>query len=357
MQVCTIELIVDILHRKVGVPLDTPNIAQASWEELGVESLAQAEILATLENMMDVHLELEQVVQTKNIADFVQLVNDAIGFAQEHNATGYIRNAILIDAPVTEVFDITNDVQLWPELFTEYQSSEVIEHDADSVTFRLTTRPEADGKQWSWVSRRQMNRDRLSTYSERITLSEPFERMAIRWWYDDIGENRTMMTWEQEFTVSSDAPVTVEQVTEYLNRQTRQQQQSVKRNLEKRIKSAMNGADHLQQVYRGVIIAQYEPGTEDKLADAFRRSDETALPRQVGVISRHLWVLGNVEVHLVEAIRPLPQIIREFAQNKLFMEIKAEADQYVKPLAPELNPGIGKEIYHWRNPDYEVRHR
>jgi hypothetical protein len=53
-------------------------------------------------------------------------------------------------------------------------------------------------------------------------------------------------------------------------------------------------------------------------------------------------------------VRPLPQIIREFANDELFMEIKAEADQYVKPLAPELNPGVGKEIYCWRNPGYEL---
>lgn len=267
---------------------------------------------------------------------------------------GYTRNTVLIDAPVAEVFTVMNDVRLWPELFTEYESSEVLEQDAESITFRLTTRPEGDGKQWSWVSRRWVNHDRLSTYSERITLSLPFERMTIRWWYDDIGQNRTLMTWEQEFVVSADAPVAEEQVTNYLNHQTKQQQQAVKRNLEGRLKTSANGTGR-QEVYRGVIIAHYKPGTEDKLADAFRRSDDTDLPRQVGVISRHIWVLGDVEVHLIEAMRPLPQIIREFANNKLFMEIKAEADLLVSPLAPELNPGVGKEIYRWRNPDRKIR--
>ena len=266
----------------------------------------------------------------------------------------YTRNAIVIEASINDVSRIMNDVQLWPELFTEYESSEVLEQDDDdSVTFRLTTRPDEDGQQWSWVSRRWNNQDRLSTYSERITLSLPFDRMVIRWWYDAIGESRTVMTWEQEFTVSAKASVTEQQVTDFLNRQTKQQQQAVKHNLESRLGVAPSSPQP-QQVYRGVIIANYEPGTENKLADAFRRSDETELPQRVGVVSRNIWVLGNVEVHLVEAARPLPQIIHEFAKDKLFMEIKAEADQYVKPLAPELNPGVGKEIYCWRNPDYEL---
>lgn len=75
MQTCTIESVVDIFHQKVGVPLNTPNIAEASWDELGVESLAQAEVLATIENLMDIHLEFEQVLQTQNIIEFVNVVN------------------------------------------------------------------------------------------------------------------------------------------------------------------------------------------------------------------------------------------------------------------------------------------
>ena len=75
MHKCTVESVVDIFHQKVGVPLNTPNITEASWDELGVESLAQAEVLATIENMMDIHLEFEQVLQTKNMIEFVNVVN------------------------------------------------------------------------------------------------------------------------------------------------------------------------------------------------------------------------------------------------------------------------------------------
>jgi len=54
---------------------------------------------------------------------------------------GYIRNAVLIEAPVDDVFRLTNNVRTWPTLFTEYQSSEVSEETDTCVTFRLTTYP------------------------------------------------------------------------------------------------------------------------------------------------------------------------------------------------------------------------
>lgn len=78
MQPCTIETVVKLFHEKVGVPLNIPNIASASWDDLGVESLGQAEVLATIENTMDVHVEFEQILETKNITEFVEAVNAAM---------------------------------------------------------------------------------------------------------------------------------------------------------------------------------------------------------------------------------------------------------------------------------------
>ena len=149
---------------------------------------------------------------------------------------GYIRNAVLIEAPVDDVLRLTNNVRTWPDLFTEYAASEVLEETADTVTFRLTTRPDESGQQWSWVAQRRTDLARRSTYSERLPSSGPFERMVIRWWYDPIGEERTVMTWEQEFTMKPDAPVSEEQATNYLNKQTRIQQQVIKERVEQLVK-------------------------------------------------------------------------------------------------------------------------
>jgi len=259
---------------------------------------------------------------------------------------GYIRNAVAIEAPVDEVFRLTNDVRTWPELFTEYLSSEVIEETPGDVTFRLTTHPDEDGHTWSWISRRQTNIERKSTYSERRPSSGPFARMEIRWWYDSLGPTSTLMTWEQEFTMKPEAPVSEQEATNYLNKQTKIQQQVIKERVEEMCGKAKtpNGEE---PVYRGVIIGRYQQGAEDAISNAVQRSDETELPRILGVKSRHVWVLGDIYMHFVEGQSALPEILKEHAKDPLFKGVKDELDTYVKPLSPDLYPGVAREIYRW----------
>ncbi len=256
---------------------------------------------------------------------------------------GYIRNAVLIEAPVDDVFRLTNNVRTWPTLFTEYLSSEVIEESDSSVTFRLTTHPDEDGNQWSWIAQRHTDQERRSTYSERLPSSGPFERMIIRWWYDPVGVQCTVMTWEQEFTIKADAPVTQEQATNYLNKQTKIQQSVIKQ----RVEQICDVTTNQEFPSRGVIIGRYERGSEAAIADAFRRSDETALPHLLGVKSRNIWVIDDIYMHLVEAEVSLPKVLKEYVNHPLFKAVKAEVDQYVQPLSPAFNPGVAQEIYHW----------
>ena len=259
---------------------------------------------------------------------------------------GYIRNAVLIEAPVESVFKLTNDVRTWPTLFTEYASSEVLEETDDTVIFRLTTHPDEEGHQWSWVSRRTTNASRQSTYSERLPpIAGPFEHMAIRWWYNQVGDSATVMTWEQEFTVNPQASVSEEQVTAYLNKQTKIQQQAIKTKVEQICASS---SEH-PPVYRGMIVGRYQTGTEPEIVDAFRRSDETELPHLLGVKSRHVWVLGDIYLHFVEGKASLPVILKDYANHPLFQAIKAELDTYVKPLSPDLSPVVARQIYCWQN--------
>jgi hypothetical protein len=53
------------------------------------------------------------------------------------------------------VWRVTNEVRDWPRLFTEYASAEVTEQEPGRIVFRLTTRPDEDGKVYSWVSERR----------------------------------------------------------------------------------------------------------------------------------------------------------------------------------------------------------
>lgn len=257
---------------------------------------------------------------------------------------GYIRNAVLIHAPLEDVFRLTNDVRTWPELFSEYASSEVLAEDETSVTFRLTTHPDESGTQWSWQSTRWTDAARKSTRSERDPSSGPFQQMTIRWWYDSSGDSATVMTWEQEFTLKPQAPFSDEHATKHLDSQTKIQQRVIKERVERMCGSAQPGGP----LYRGVIIGRHTPGSEDKIAEAFARSDATELPHLVGVTSRHVWVQGEVYVHFIEGQMSLPTVLREYAQHPLFQEVKAELDQYVSLIYPDLPPN-GKQIYEWRN--------
>jgi len=215
---------------------------------------------------------------------------------------GYIRNTVRIQAPIDDVFRLTNNIRTWPDLFTEYAEAEVIEESKDSVTFRLTTHPDETGIQWSWVATRKTDPVRRSTYSEREPSDGPFKRMIIRWWYDSLGEADTLMTWEQEFLMKPETSFTEEEAIQYLNKQTHIQQQVIKERIEQQFASSAES----EQLYRGVIIAQYKPGSEEQIVEAFRRSDVTDLPGSIGVKSRHVWVQGNIYVHFVEGQRSLP---------------------------------------------------
>lgn len=257
---------------------------------------------------------------------------------------GYTRNTVLIHAPLEEVFQITNDVRNWTNLFTEYAACEVLTETDNSVTFRLTTHPDENGTQWSWVSTRWTDAERKSTRSERDPSSGPFQQMVLRWWYNSVGERATAMTWEQEFTLKPGAPFSDEHATNHLNTQTRVQQQIIKERVEKMCGSSEQPED----LYRGVIIAKHKPGSEEDIVKAWERSDATDLPHLIGIKSRHVWVQGDIYVHFIEGRTTLPTVLKEYAQNPLYQDAKAELDQYVSLIDPQLPPH-GKLIYSWRN--------
>jgi len=72
---CSVQLMVDLLHAKVGVPLNIPNINTASWEEMAVESLGLTEVCASLEHKLGIAIPSEEVLSTNNIQELVAFVN------------------------------------------------------------------------------------------------------------------------------------------------------------------------------------------------------------------------------------------------------------------------------------------
>ncbi len=145
---------------------------------------------------------------------------------------GRTDNAIIIDAPLEYVWDTMNDVERWPELFTEYAAAEILEREGDTVRFRLTTNPdpEHNGQVWSWVSERIVDATTHTSHSQRIETG-PFEYMRIDWSFAAVAGG-TEMRWRQDFAMKPDAPADDAGAEEYLNRNTRVQMRVLKERLE-----------------------------------------------------------------------------------------------------------------------------
>ncbi|MBT2470715.1 SRPBCC family protein [Streptomyces sp. ISL-66] len=144
---------------------------------------------------------------------------------------GHTDNFIVIDAPLDVVWDITNDVPNWPNLFSEYATAQVLEQEGDTVVFRLTMHPDEDGNVWSWVSRRTRDTAARTVRAERVETG-PFEFMNIRWEYTQEPAGGVRMRWIQDFHMKPGAPATDDAMTEHLNRNTKIQMELIKERVE-----------------------------------------------------------------------------------------------------------------------------
>jgi aromatase len=143
---------------------------------------------------------------------------------------GHTENEIVIEAPFDIVWERTNDVEGWPDLFSEYASVDVLERDGDRVVFRLTMHPDEDGKVWSWVSERTADRASRTVTARRVETG-PFQHMDIRWTYEDV-PGGVRMRWVQDFAMKPEAPVDDEWMTTRINENSRVQMSLIKKKVE-----------------------------------------------------------------------------------------------------------------------------
>ena len=146
---------------------------------------------------------------------------------------GHTDNSVEIDAPIAFVFDQTNDVRTWPQLFSEYASVEVLDEAKDSVTFRLTMHPDEQGNVWAWVSERHWDRDTWMVRARRVETG-PFEFMNITWMFEEVLGDRTLMRWVQDFQMKPTAPVDTAWMTGNINRNSKTQMELIKQRVERR---------------------------------------------------------------------------------------------------------------------------
>ena len=154
--------------------------------------------------------------------------------------TGHTDNQIVIAAPLNLTWELTNDLERWPQLFSEYASVEVLERDGDRVTFRLTMHPDENGKVWSWVSEREADLPSRTVEARRVETG-PFQHMSIRWEYQEV-PGGTSMRWIQDFAMKPTAPVDDAGMTDHINRNSRIQMELIRTKVEQHARETGRGA-------------------------------------------------------------------------------------------------------------------
>lgn len=138
--------------------------------------------------------------------------------------------SVRIDAPIDLVWDMTNDLESWPELFTEYQSIEILERNGTDITFRLTMHPDEQGQVRSWVSVRTPDPASRTVRAHRVETG-PFAFMRLYWDYTEV-DQQVEMRWVQEFHVKDEMPFDDEAMAAHLEKNSAVQMAHIKKKIE-----------------------------------------------------------------------------------------------------------------------------
>jgi aromatase len=144
---------------------------------------------------------------------------------------GHTDSAILVDAPMELVWRVTNDIESWTALFSEYSEATVLDRrDDGTVLFRLALHPDENGKVWSWVSSRTPDETTRTVRSQRVETG-PFKYMWIFWEYVQTDQG-VRLRFVQDFEMKPGVPADDATMQDRLNRNTPVQQQLIKRKIE-----------------------------------------------------------------------------------------------------------------------------
>ncbi|KOG40808.1 SRPBCC family protein [Streptomyces resistomycificus] len=141
-----------------------------------------------------------------------------------------IENSIVIGADPRLVFDVTNDIARWSEIFDEYSHAKVLSEERDGrwteIVFELTNEEGAGWRSWRILDHRE-----LVAVAERRDPLYPFAYMHLRWSYQEVPEG-TLMTWIQDFELDDRFEVPLATVLERMNTHTRHNQAGIKQKIE-----------------------------------------------------------------------------------------------------------------------------
>ena len=146
---------------------------------------------------------------------------------------GYTENSIVVFRDFHTVFDLTNTIELWPQLFTKCEKAEVIERNGNEVVFSITSYPVGQSPPRTIVSRRIIDKPNRQAITELVEKSSSFKDMKIYWTYEELPQgDGVVMTWIQKFEVDDNCKLTTDQMESSINKDTRVQMQAVKEKIE-----------------------------------------------------------------------------------------------------------------------------
>jgi aromatase len=138
----------------------------------------------------------------------------------------HTKNSISINAPYDRVFDLTNDIECWPELFDEYTEGKILNREGNKITFQLT-----NNQGNSWRSSRILDKENKVCTAQREDPMFPFKYMNLKWTYEE-GEEGVTMTWEQDFEMDPKAKFNDAQAEELINKHSVENMKRIKELIE-----------------------------------------------------------------------------------------------------------------------------
>ncbi|MGB3442575.1 MAG: TcmI family type II polyketide cyclase [Actinophytocola sp.] len=111
-------------------------------------------------------------------------------------------------------------------------------------------------------------------------------------------------------------------------------------------------------MHRTLIVAKLATDTPADIADAFAKSDETELPRMIGVSRRTLFGFHDLYFHLVEADQDISPSLYQARSHPLYQELNARLAELVSPYDPdwsEPKDAMATPFYVWTAEEGRVR--
>jgi acyl carrier protein/carbon monoxide dehydrogenase subunit G len=235
----TLDQLISVITRCAGEPENhdpggTPTDATYDW--LGYDSIALLEVSACVKQELGLKITIEP---TDSPESTLRQINDQIS-RRKPDMTRRTKNTIRITAPIDRVWDFTNDVANWRDIFPRFSDIDVTRLGEDEFELGIRTYPNEQGKVLEWRSHRIHDRANRTVTVSRIDESIFVHvRMVIT--YRTVGD-MTELHWAHEFDMKPDSHLTNEQMTEHFNENDRMTLSRIKTMVEKRNPAARASA-------------------------------------------------------------------------------------------------------------------